>query len=201
MLSVPPPLRVVVYRRLMVRIAERLARGAGAHALVTGDSVGQVASQTVDNLAVVGSVATMPILRPLVGMGKEEITADAQRIGTYEISILPDEDCCTLFTPRYPSTRASASDVDPPEQSFNLSELVDDAMRAAVVEDFSFPVLESRALADERGDQSDAHPGKTGRHEGSIGRARRDCRRGDGSARVAPQSRWRKSAAQTSRTR
>ena len=79
----------------------------GAHALVTGDAVGQVASQTVDNLAVVGRVATMPILRPLVGMDKEEITRDAQRIGTYETSIIPDEDCCTLFTPRFPATRAS----------------------------------------------------------------------------------------------
>src|SRR5262245_21752345 len=78
-LSVPPPLRVVIYRRLMLRIAERIARQWGAHALVTGDSVGQVASQTVDNLAVVGSVATLPILRPLVGMDKEEITADAER--------------------------------------------------------------------------------------------------------------------------
>ena len=82
--TVPPALRVIVYRRLMMRIAERLARRTGSHALVTGDAVGQVASQTIENLSVVGSVATMPVLRPLVGFDKEEITAEAQRLGTYE---------------------------------------------------------------------------------------------------------------------
>ena len=146
-LSVPPPLRVVIYRRLMVRIAERLAHATGAHALVTGDSVGQVASQTVENLAVVGAVATMPLLRPLVGMDKEEITADAQRIGTYDISIVPDEDCCTLFTPRYPTTRASVAEVEMAERALDLSALVDRAVESTEVEDFGFPVLESKAFA------------------------------------------------------
>jgi thiamine biosynthesis protein ThiI len=144
--TVPPPLRVVIYRRLMVRIAERLAAKIGAHALVTGDSVGQVASQTVENLAVVGGVATLPILRPLVGMDKEEITADAQRIGTYETSIVPDEDCCTLFTPRFPTTRASAAAAEAAERALDVDGLVTRALEEAVVEDFSFPMLQSSVL-------------------------------------------------------
>jgi len=143
--SVPPPLRVVIYRRLMLRIAEQLATTSGAHALVTGDSVGQVASQTIDNLAVVGSVATMPVLRPLVGMNKEEITIDAQRIGTYLTSIIPDEDCCTLFTPRYPSTRASKTAVEAAEAELDVTALVEQAVAGVAVEDFKFPMLRSRA--------------------------------------------------------
>ena len=105
-LAVPPPLRVVVYRRLMMRIAERIARMHRAQGLVTGDVVGQVASQTLENMATIGSVVTLPVLRPLVGMDKEEITAEAQRLGTYPISIIPDQDCCTLFTPKHPATKA-----------------------------------------------------------------------------------------------
>ena len=89
------------------RGARLRARGE-AQALVTGDVVGQVASQTLENLAVVGQVATLPIFRPLIGMDKEEIMAEAQRLGTYPISIIPDQDCCTLFTPRNPLTRGAA---------------------------------------------------------------------------------------------
>lgn len=137
--SVPPPLRVVIYRRMMLRIAESLARDYGAHALVTGDAVGQVASQTIDNLAVVGSVATMPVLRPLVGMDKEEITADAQKIGTYPISIVPDEDCCTLFTPRFPATRASLAAVERAEQALDVPALGAAAIDALEMVDFRFP--------------------------------------------------------------
>ena len=82
-LSVPPPLRVVIYRRLMMRIAEQIARQNRAQALVTGEVVGQVASQTLENLASINHVVTMPVLRPLIGMDKDEITAEAQRLGTY----------------------------------------------------------------------------------------------------------------------
>jgi thiamine biosynthesis protein ThiI len=141
--TVPPPLRVVIYRRLMLRIAERLAARAGAHALVTGDALGQVASQTVDNLAVVGRVATLPVLRPLIGMDKEEITADAERLGTYAISIIPDEDCCTLFTPRFPATRAAREPVEAAEQGLDVEGLIAEAIAATAVEDFGFPVLRS----------------------------------------------------------
>jgi thiamine biosynthesis protein ThiI len=139
--SVPPPLRVVIYRRFMVRIAERLALRVGARALVTGDVVGQVASQTVENLGVVGGVATLPVLRPLVGFDKEEITLQAQALGTYEISIIPDEDCCTLFTPRFPTTRATRERVEAAEAGLDIEGLVEGASEAAVVEESRFPVL------------------------------------------------------------
>ena len=150
-LGVPPPLRVVIYRRLMVRIAERIAERVGAHALVTGDAVGQVASQTVDNLSVVGRVATLPILRPLVGMDKEEITLDAQRIGTYQTSILEDEDCCTLFTPRFPATRASLAEVERAEAALDIAELVAAGLDGVVVEDFGFPMLQLSASGTREG--------------------------------------------------
>ncbi len=138
-LAVPQPLRVVMYRRMMVRIAERLARDWGAKALVTGEVVGQVASQTLDNLGVIDSVAAMPVLRPLVGTDKEEITAEAQRIGTYPISIVPDQDCCQLFTPRHPATRAQAADVEAVEQGLPIEEWVAKAVSASLVEEFHFP--------------------------------------------------------------
>jgi thiamine biosynthesis protein ThiI len=138
-LSVPQPLRVVMYRRMMVRIAERLARQWGAKALVTGEVVGQVASQTLDNISVIDSVASMPILRPLVGTDKEEITAEAQRIGTYPISIVPDQDCCQLFTPRHPATRAQAPEVEAVEKALPIEEWIARAVDAAEVEEYHFP--------------------------------------------------------------
>ena len=138
-LSVPGPMRVVVYRRLMLRIAERIARLRHCQALVTGDVVGQVASQTLENLAVVGSAATLPLMRPLIGMDKDEITAEAQRLGTYPISIIPDQDCCTLFTPRNPMTRAKLMEVEAAELNLPIDELVARAVGEAAVEDFEFP--------------------------------------------------------------
>ena len=134
----------VLRARLMIRIAERLAAWEGSRALVTGESIGQVASQTLENMTTIGSVATMEMLRPLVGMDKEEVTADAHRIGTYEISILPDEDCCQLFTPRAPATRARRDEVDAAESSLPLAELIEMAVGGAVVEDFKHPVVQSR---------------------------------------------------------
>jgi thiamine biosynthesis protein ThiI len=145
LLHVPGPMRVVVYRRLMLRIAERIARARGAQALVTGDVVGQVASQTLENLAVVGAVATLPLFRPLIGMDKEEITGEAIRLGTYPISIIPDQDCCTLFTPRNPATRARLEDVEAAERAIPIDEFVDRAVRDAAMEDFEFPVVGSKA--------------------------------------------------------
>ena len=138
-MSVPGPMRVVVYRRLMLRIAERIARLRSCQALITGDVVGQVASQTLENLAVVGSVATLPLLRPLIGMDKDEITAEAQKLGTYPISIIPDQDCCTLFTPRNPLTRAKLQEVEAAESNLPIEELVARASGEAVTEDFEFP--------------------------------------------------------------
>jgi tRNA uracil 4-sulfurtransferase len=143
-LSVPPPLRVVVYRRLMLRITEALARRHGAPALVTGESLGQVASQTLDNIARIDEAATLPVLRPLIGMDKLEITAQAQRLGTFEISIEPDADCCTLFTPAHPSTRATAAEVAAAESRLDLDRLVAAGADAATLETFDFPRAASR---------------------------------------------------------
>jgi thiamine biosynthesis protein ThiI len=123
-LAVPPPLRVVMYRRFMVRIAEEIARRNNALALVTGDVVGQVASQTLENIAAVNQVAAMPILRPLISCDKEEITAEAREIGTYETSILEDQDCCTLFTPELPSTRTTLLLIEDAEQALDVPALV-----------------------------------------------------------------------------
>jgi len=139
-LAVPGPMRVVIYRRLMLRIAERIARARGGQALVTGDVVGQVASQTLENLAVVGGVATLPIFRPLIGMDKDEIMAEAARLGTYPISIIPDQDCCTLFTPRNPLTRAKLAEIEAAEQALPIEAMVERAVHDAIVEDFQFPV-------------------------------------------------------------
>jgi thiamine biosynthesis protein ThiI len=144
-LGVPPELRVVIYRRLMLRIAERLARKGRAQALVTGEVVGQVASQTLENMTAIAQATTLEILRPLVGMDKDEITAEAKRIGTYPISIIPDQDCCTLFTPKHPATRARLAVVEQAELALPIEAMVTAAVEATVVEDFRFPMLESAA--------------------------------------------------------
>ncbi len=141
--SVPDPLRIVMYRRLMLRIAQRLAQWEGSHVLVTGESVGQVASQTLENITVIGSAVSMPVLRPLIAMDKEEVIAEAQRIGTYEISIVPDDDCCQLFAPRAPVTRATAAAVASAEASLPVAELIELAVAGATVEDFKFPMVQS----------------------------------------------------------
>ncbi len=138
-LSAPPPLRVVLYRRLMMRIAERLARACDAKALVTGESVGQVASQTLDNLAVINDVVTLPVLRPLIGSDKEEIVEEARRLETYPISIIPDQDCCTLFVPRRPATRASREEVARAERDLPIDAMVEQALAAADRTDAVFP--------------------------------------------------------------
>jgi thiamine biosynthesis protein ThiI len=152
--SVPGDLRVVVYRRFMLRIAERIARERRARALVTGEVVGQVASQTLDNIAVIDRVSELPVFRPLVGMDKEEIIQQAQRIGTFDISTLPDEDCCTLFTPRHPETHARRYEVDEVEQSLPIRELVDQAVGRACVERLSYPVIRSASRASSHSSES-----------------------------------------------
>ena len=146
--AVPPPLRIVIYRRLMMRIADAIARQTGGRALVTGEVVGQVASQTLDNMAIISSATTLPILRPLVGMDKEEITAQAERIGSFPISIIPDQDCCQLFTPRHPVTRARPAEIENAERMLPITEMVREAARAAVVEEYGFPVVQSPVPSD-----------------------------------------------------
>lgn len=140
-LTVPAALRVVIYRRLMMRIAWAVAQQARAGALVTGEVIGQVASQTLENLSVIDAAVEAPIFRPLIGLDKDEITAQAQRLGTYPISIIPDEDCCQLFMPRNPATRARLAEVEAAERLLPIDELIAGAMSAVSVENFSFPVV------------------------------------------------------------
>jgi len=142
LLTIQPELRVVVYRRLMMRIAERIALRWHARALVTGEVIGQVASQTLENLTTIAAATTMEILRPLIGMDKDEITREAERLGTYPISIIPDQDCCQLFTPRHPATRADRGRVELAEQALPIPQMIEAATSAATLEPFEFPMLE-----------------------------------------------------------
>jgi thiamine biosynthesis protein ThiI len=129
----------------MLRIAAALARKVHARALVTGDAVGQVASQTLDNLAVIGAATDRLTIRPLVGMAKDEIMADARRIGTFPVSILPDEDCCTLFTPRHPLTRAKAGEIARAEADLPIDQMVEAAAAAPLIEQVDWPMVKSSA--------------------------------------------------------
>ena len=133
------PLRVVLYRRFMMRIASALAARSRARALVTGESLGQVASQTLDNMAVIENAARIPVMRPLLGMDKNEIVDQARSIGTFETSILPDQDCCTLFVPEHPETHARLAEVEAMEVRFETDRMVEEAVRATEVRRFIFP--------------------------------------------------------------
>ena len=135
----PAAYRVVLYRRLMVRIAGELALAERCWALVTGDSLGQVASQTPENLSVIEEAAELPILRPLIGMDKLEITDQAQRIETFTTSIEPDQDCCSLFVPPHPSTKTRIDDIRRIERSFDIGALVKQALSKVEVSEFTFP--------------------------------------------------------------
>jgi len=136
MLACPPDLRVLLYRRLMVRVAGALAKAGGAKALGTGESLGQVASPTLDNIAATDAAATMPVLRPLVGSDKQEIIAEARAIGTYELSVRPHPDCCTLFMPRNPETHATVAQVEEAEAPLDMPRMVADALASARYRDF-----------------------------------------------------------------
>ncbi len=133
------PLRVVLYRRLMLRIATAVALRNRAQALVTGESLGQVASQTLENMTVIAQATDLPILRPLVGTDKNEIIAEARRLGTFETSILPDQDCCSLFVPSHPETRARLASVIATEAAFDIERMVDDSVSRAEVIRLRFP--------------------------------------------------------------
>ena len=119
----------LIMRRFMMRLADRLAHELCCKALVTGESLGQVASQTIQALCVSDDVATMPVLRPLIGMDKEEIVRIARHVGTFDTSILPYEDCCTVFTPRHPRTHPKLKDVEAAEAALDIEALVDEAVR------------------------------------------------------------------------
>jgi tRNA uracil 4-sulfurtransferase len=150
----PSALRVVLYRRFMLRIAERLAWRADAKVLVTGEVLGQVASQTIENMAIIDAAVNMPVLRPLVGMDKEEITAEARRIGTYEISIVPDEDCCQVFTPKHPATRARREEIDAAEEALPVAEIVQAAMAGVERFDYWNEPADTATTREDRGPES-----------------------------------------------
>lgn len=127
-------LRVILYRRYMMKIAEKVAELENAKAIYTGEALGQVASQTIENITVVEESVKLPILRPLIGFDKIEIIAKAQEIGTYEISILPHEDCCTLYVPKHPATKARLIDVQKNEASLDSESLINDSLETAEIE-------------------------------------------------------------------
>ncbi|MBX3336580.1 MAG: tRNA 4-thiouridine(8) synthase ThiI [Nitrospira sp.] len=137
--NAPAPFRVVLYRRIMVRIAQELARRERCWALVTGDSLGQVASQTPENLSVIEDAAELPVLRPLIGMDKIEITEQAQQIGSFATSIEPDQDCCKLFVPLHPSTKTRLDDILRVERSLEISAFVKQGVEKAELSTFIFP--------------------------------------------------------------
>ncbi|MBS4030364.1 MAG: tRNA 4-thiouridine(8) synthase ThiI [Clostridiales bacterium] len=127
-LKCPEKLTVTLMRRMMFRIAERLAEQRGALALITGESLGQVASQTMESIHVIEHVTTIPVFRPLIGMDKEEIVNISRRIDTYDISIRPYEDCCTVFLPEFPVTRPRLADVEEAEKALDIEALVTESL-------------------------------------------------------------------------
>ncbi len=143
----PPPFRVILYRRMMIRIAEEIVRREKAEALVTGDSVGQVASQTLRNIRAVSAVATFPILRPLAGMDKEETMSIARAIGTYDISKEPYDDCCSFLAPRKPETWANIEALEAAERPLDIPSLVAMGLRAMELERYSFPHVKEDVAA------------------------------------------------------
>ena len=118
----------LIMRRFMMRIAERISNNYGAKAIVTGENLGQVASQTMEAMASTQSVISMPVLQPLIGMDKEEIIALARKLGTFDTSVLPYEDCCTVFTPRHPRTHPKIEEVEKAESALDVEALVEEAL-------------------------------------------------------------------------
>lgn len=138
-LSAPISLRVILYRRLMMRIADAVATNNQAQALVTGESLGQVASQTLENISVIQEATCLPVLRPLIGMDKEEIIQQAKQIGTYETSIIPDQDCCKLFVPKHPAVRSTVDEVKRVEAKLDIHGFVKKALERVEMAKFSYP--------------------------------------------------------------
>jgi thiamine biosynthesis protein ThiI len=136
----PAELRVLLYRRFMLRLAERAAHRLRSNALITGESLGQVASQTIENLRAVEAIATMPVLRPLIGLDKPEIIEMARRMGTYETSILPHFDCCSFLMPDKPATKSTAAELDEAEQQLDVQSLVSEAIESTDVRPIEDPV-------------------------------------------------------------
>ena len=132
LLKTIPKLRVILYRRFMFKISQEITRKEKAGAIITGESVGQVASQTLENIRVIEEAVSLPVLRPLIAHDKEEIINKAKEITTYSISILPDEDCCSRFLPAHPATKANLEEVKREENKLNTNKLVKEAIRKAI---------------------------------------------------------------------
>ena len=137
--EVPPAYRVILYRRFMIRIAEKLAKSKKSIALITGESLAQVASQTLENISAIDAVASIPILRPLIGTNKDEIINHAKKIGTYEISIQPDQDCCSLFVPKHPIIAAKSHVLESFENSLPMNQMIDTSIEETTEKKFVFP--------------------------------------------------------------
>ena len=125
----PEELFTIIMRRFMMRTAEKIARKTGCQALITGESLGQVASQTIQAIACTDAAAHLPIFRPLIGSDKAEIVAASYKIGTYDISIEPYEDCCTVFTPKHPRTRPILHIVETAEMALDAESLIDECLQ------------------------------------------------------------------------
>lgn len=143
-LIVPPELRVIMYRRLMFKVAEEIAKREHAGALVTGESLGQVASQTLDNIFCTDQSVNMPIFRPLIGTDKLEIIAEAQKLGSFEISTQDAPDCCTLFMPRKPETHAKLPIVLKAESDLPIEQWVKEIADASEIRDYSCPAYKPK---------------------------------------------------------
>lgn len=143
-LFAPPELRIILYRRLMFKVAEEIARRERAGALVTGESLGQVASQTLDNIRCTDAAVECPVFRPLIGTDKIEIIREAQRLGTFEISSQDAPDCCTLFMPRNPETHAKIPRVLEAESALPIDQWVVQLADAAEVHDYACPSYKKR---------------------------------------------------------
>ena len=144
--QVPPELRIIMYRRLMFKVAEGLARKVGAKALVTGESLGQVASQTIENISVVNDATELPVFRPFIGTDKIEIIDQAQELGTFEISSQDAPDCCTLFMPRNPETHAKLDRVLEAEAALPLDEWIPELIASAEPHDYACPAVNYKKL-------------------------------------------------------
>lgn len=131
-----PELNVTLLRRFMFRLAERLSKKRGAQCIITGESLGQVASQTIEGMTSSNAVVSLPVLRPLVGFDKDEIIEISRKIGTYEISIEPYEDCCTVFLPDFPAIKPKLSFIESEEKKLDVEELLEDALKSIEVVDF-----------------------------------------------------------------
>lgn len=152
-IACPSDLRVIMYRRVMYAVAERIAQLEGAKALVTGESLGQVASQTLENIMAVNEVVDIPVFRPLIGSDKQEIIARAEQIGTYDISIQTAPDCCTLFMPRRPETHAKLDEVHAAWEMFDHEAMIQQLVDAAEYIDFSAPTYKPPRCMRERHDE------------------------------------------------